>query len=415
MTIGRKRFILGAVTATALLAGAVAQAADKVELKLWMTGVGVDKYMKDSIVPAFEKENPGVTVTATNLSWSSYSQKILTGIAANDGPDVFSFYSVDVAPWAARGVLDALDGKVDANLFIPSALANGQWDGKIYALPIGLRMRPLFYRADFLKSAGFDKPPATWEELRAYANKLVKKDAGGNVERVGFWVPTNHPYKTVQMWLTFLWNAGGEVFSTDGKKAAFNSAEGVEATQFLADLIRADKVDVPGAIKVDNVDFAQGRVAMLVSNIVTRDLIKNFPALKPDVGIAMVPGKKAQYVEFSGDMIGIAKGSKHPVEAAKLINFIAARPEIALKYYAIDQNMPSLKSLVDSDFVKNDPWIATYLKFVDKARPLPAHPRWTEIASVLTKALDSVYIDGQPAKAALDQAAAAANAILARP
>jgi multiple sugar transport system substrate-binding protein len=276
-------------------------------------------------------------------------------------------------------------------------------------------MRPLYYRVDFLKEAGFDKPPATWDELRAYARKLVRKDAGGNIERVGLWVPTNHPYKTVQAWLPFLWNAGGEVFSTDGRKAAFNSAEGVEATQFLADVIRTDKVDVPGAIKVDNVDFAQGRVAMLVSNVATRDLVKNYPQLRQEVGIAMVPAGKAQYVELSGDMVGVAKSSKHAAEAIKLLNFIASRPDIALKYYQIDQTMPGLKSMVDSSYVKSDPWIATYLRLIDHARPLPSHPRWTEVASVLTKALDSVFVDGQPAKPALDQAAAAVNEILERP
>jgi len=406
---------LATAVAIGLIGSSAAFAADKIGLKLWMTGVGIDKYMKESIVPAFEKENPGITVEATNLSWTSYSQKILTGVAAGEGPDVLSFYSVDVAPWAARGVLADLDGKVDPNLFLPTAIANGEWNGKVYALPIGLRMRPLYYRADFLKEAGLDKPPATWEELRSYATKLTKKDAAGNIQRVGFWVPTNHPYKTVQMWLTFLWNAGGDVFSPDGKKAIFNSPAGVEATQFLADMIRVDKVDVPGAIKVDNVDFAQGRVAMLVSNIVTRGLLKNYPKLKDDVGISMVPGRKAQYIEFSGDMIGVAKGSKHSAEAVKLLNFIAAKPEIALKYYEIDQNMPSLKSLTDSEYVKSDPWIGTYLKFVDKGRPLPAHPRWTEISSVITKALDSVYIEGQPAKVALDKAADEANQILARP
>jgi ABC-type glycerol-3-phosphate transport system substrate-binding protein len=415
MTINWRRLVIATIGVAALIGGPAARAADAVELKLWMTGVGLDKYMKDQVVSQFEKENPGIKVEATNLSWTSYQQKILTGIAANDGPDVLSFYSVDVAPWAARGVLTALDGKFDADLFIPSALANGRWDGKVYALPIGLRMRPLYYRADFLKAAGFDKPPATWEELRTYASRLVKKDAAGNIERVGFWVPTNHPYKTVQMWLSFLWNAGGDVLAPDGRKAIFNSPEGVEATQFLADLIRADKVDVPGAIKIDNVDFAQGRVAMLVSNIVTRDLVKNFPQLKAEVGVAMVPARKGSYVELSGDMIGVAKASRHPAEAAKLINFIAARAEIALKYYEIDQNLPSLKSVASSDYAKNDPWIPTYLKLVDKARPLPAHPRWTEIASVLTKALDSVYVEGRPAKAALDEAAATADEILARP
>jgi multiple sugar transport system substrate-binding protein len=312
-------------------------------------------------------------------------------------------------------VLADLTGKVDADAFLPTALTNGRWDGKIYALPIGLRMRPLYYRVDFLKEAGFANAPASWEELRSYAQKLAKRDAKGNIERVGFWVPTNHPYKTVQMWLTFLWNAGGDVLSADGKTATFNSPAGVEATEYLASFLRTDNVDVPGAIKVDNVDFAQGRVAMLVSNIVTRGLQKDYPQVVPQVGISMVPARKAQYIEFSGDMVGVGKASTHPAEAVKLLNFIAARPEIALKYYQVDQTLPSLKALADSDYAKSDPWIATYLKFVDKGRPLPAHPRWTEIASILTKALDSVYVDGQPAKAALDKAATAANEILARP
>jgi ABC-type glycerol-3-phosphate transport system substrate-binding protein len=410
-----KRLAVGALTAGWLLGGGASRSADALELKLWMTGVGIDKYMKESIIPQFQKENPGITIDATNLSWSNYQQKILTGIAGNDGPDVFSFYSVDTAPWAARGILQPLDGKVDAAAFLPSALANGQWDGKIYSLPIGMRMRPLYYRVDHLKAAGLGKPPATWEDLRSYAQKLVKKDSAGNIERVGFWVPTNHPYKTNQVWLTFLWNAGGEVFSADGKTAIFNSPAGVEATQFMADMLRVDKVDVPGAIKIDNTDYAQGRVAMLVSNIVTRGLEKNFPQLKSEVGVGFVPGRKAQYVELSGDMIGVAKGSKHQAEALKLINFIAARPEIALKYYEVDQTLPALKAVAESDYARNDPWIPTYLKMADKARPLPAHPRWTEIASIITKALDSVYIEGKPAKAALDQAVAQSNEVLARP
>lgn len=400
---------LGALMAV-LTAG---PAAAETTLQLWMTGVGLDKFM-NKVVPEFERANPTIKVETTNLSWSSYQEKILTGVSAGAGPDVMSFYSVDTAPWAARGVLADLTENIDANAFIPNALANGRWNGQIYALPIGLRMRPLYYRTDFLKEAGFRGPPQTWPEMRDYAKKLVKKDSGGNIERVGFWVPTNHPYKTVQVWLTFLWNAGGDVFSEDGKKAIFNSPAGVEATEYLASFLNKDKVDAPGTIKIDNVDFAQGRVAMLVSNIVTRDLLKNYKDLKDDVGIAMVPKDKSQYIELSGDMLGVAANSQHKQAAMALLNFIAAKPEIAQKYYEIDRTIPSLKALANSEYVKSDPWIPTYLSFMDHARPLPANPHWTEISAVITKALDSAYLDGVPAKKALDDAANEANQILSR-
>lgn len=412
MTISRRRLAGGAIAATGLL-GVRPSFGAKVALKLWMVGVGLEAYLKDTVA-TFEKDNPDISVEAASMGWTAYQQKTLTGIAANDGPDVVSFYSTDVASWAARGVLGELDGKVDSSLFLPVAMANGRWNGKIYALPLGMRMRPMFYRADFVKAAGFDGPPKTWDDLRTYASKLTKRDATGNIERVGFWVPTNHPYKTVQVWLAFFWNAGGNIFSDDGASVTFNGPEGVEATEYLASLLRVDKVDAPGAIKIDNIDFAQGRVAMLVSTIVTRNLTKNFPHLQPEVGICLVPSKKAQYIELSGDMIGISGKSRKPVEAAKLLNFIAARPNRALKFYEIDQTMPSLTSLVDSPYSANDPWIPTYRKFLPNARPLPVHPKWNEVADVITKALDATYVEGIPAKVSLDRAAATANDILRR-
>ena len=152
----------GVTLATAVVIGlmgsSAAYAADKVGLNLDDRGWYRQIYEGVEIVPAFEKENPGITVEATNLSWTSYSQKILTGVAAGEGPDVLSFYSVDVALGGPRRARRP-DGKVDPGLFLPTAIANGEWNGKVYALPIGLRMRPLYYRADFLKEAGLTSLP----------------------------------------------------------------------------------------------------------------------------------------------------------------------------------------------------------------------------------------------------------------
>jgi multiple sugar transport system substrate-binding protein len=383
-------------------------------LNLWITGPGYDRFLRE-VVPEFEKEHPGIKVEWLNLGWDNYQQKILTGFAGGSGPDVFSFYSVDVAPWADRGLLRPVDQLVDKAAFIPSALANGEWKGQVYAIPMGMRMRPLFYRKDFLEEAGFAGPPTDWDALRTYAKKLVKRDGAANLERVGFWIPTSHPYKTPQFWLAFLWNAGGEVLTPDGTRAAFNGPEGVRATEFLADLLRNDRIDDPGSIKVDNTDFAQGRVTMLLSNIVTRGLMRNTPELRPNVGITLPPGDKRQYVELAGEMLGISRSTKNMKEAEELARYLALNVSVATKYAAMDDTMPGLKAVADSDVVKNNPWIPTYVSLAANARPLPSHPRWGEISSAITQALDQVWVQGRLAKLALDDAAAAVNAILARP
>ena len=347
------------------------------------------------------------------MDWTQYQQKILTGVAGGAGPDVFSFYSVDVAPWAAKGLLSPLDGHVNRADFDANALDNGLWDGKVYAVPMGMKIRAFYYRKDFLKEAGIARAPQTWDEMREAATKMVKRDAAGNITRVGFWMPTSHPYKTAQVWLAFLWGNGGEVFDPTGKKAAFNSPEGVESAQFLGDLINKAKVDKPGTIKLDNTDFMQGKVAMLVSNIATRGLLRDRPDLKDQVGIAAPPMAKKRVVELSGEMFGIAQSSRQKEAAAKLLAYLASR-DVVVKYNQVDDNIPGLKAAMDSDYVRSNPFVSQFIEIAKVGRPLPKHPRWSEVSSVLTTALDEVLLKGRPAKEALDAAAQKVNGLLAQ-
>lgn len=406
-----RRVMAWLVSLVAVLVGS-GTAHAQVTLRLWVSGPGYDKFLAD-VVPAFERQNPGLKVEALTMDWTQYQQKILTGVAGGAGPDVFSFYSVDVAPWAAKGLLAPLDTSVRRADFDTNALENGLWDGKIYAVPMGMKIRPLYYRKDFLREAGLTRGPQTWAELRDYAAKLVKHDASGNVTRVGFWVPTSHPYKTVQVWLAFLWSNGGDVFDAAGRKAAFNGPEGVESVQFLADFITKAKVDKPGTIKLDNTDFMQGKVAMLVSNIVTRGLLKAAPELKDSVGIVAPPVAKKKVVELSGEMFGIAQTSRNKEAAAKLLAYLTTR-DVVIKYNQVDDNIPGLKSAMDSDYVKSSPFVSQFIEIAKVGRPLPKHPRWSEVSTILSAALDEVYLKGRPAREAMDAAAQKVNTLLQR-
>ena len=59
-------------------------------------------------------------------------------------------------------------------------------DGKLMAVPFANSNLLLYYNEEALEEAGFDAPPATWDELASYTQALTKKDEDGMVERYGF-------------------------------------------------------------------------------------------------------------------------------------------------------------------------------------------------------------------------------------
>ncbi len=75
---------------------------------------------------------------------------------------------------------------VKSDDFYEAMLRSCSVDGKLMAIPFANSNLLLYYNEDALKEAGFDAPPATWDELAEYTEALTKKGADGTVERYGF-------------------------------------------------------------------------------------------------------------------------------------------------------------------------------------------------------------------------------------
>lgn len=59
-------------------------------------------------------------------------------------------------------------------------------DGKLMAVPFANSNLLLYYNEDALKEAGFENPPATWDELAEMTAALTQKGEDGTVARYGF-------------------------------------------------------------------------------------------------------------------------------------------------------------------------------------------------------------------------------------
>ena len=92
-----------------------------------------------------------------------------------------------------------------------------------------------------------------------------------------------------------------------------------------------------------------------------RGLLKAAPELKDSVGIVAPPVAKKKVVELSGEMFGIAQTSRNREAAAKLLAYLTTR-DVVIKYNQLDDNIPGLKSAMDSDYVKSNPFVSQFVE-----------------------------------------------------
>jgi multiple sugar transport system substrate-binding protein len=151
-------------------------------------------------------------------------------------------------------------------------------DGKYYSAAYAMDSPMPFYNLEIWQEAGMsDKDlPETWSELREIAKKLTKYDGSGNVSQAGF----AFNGRTNGMVYDYLLQLGGHMWSKDGRTCVMNSPEGVEAWQFLYDLMWVDKVNSPGFLNY-NEAFGTGKAAMTWCYSWFRDSLEsNYPDIK---------------------------------------------------------------------------------------------------------------------------------------
>ncbi|WP_344557685.1 ABC transporter substrate-binding protein [Kitasatospora saccharophila] len=214
---------------------------------------------------------------------------------------------------------------------LPSVKDNMTVDGKVYALPINYYTTGLIYNRDLFKQAGLDpdKPPTTWDEVQAAAKKIAalgngisgyEDYSGGNT---GGWHFTSE-----------LYSLGGKMVTDDGKKAAFNSAEGKQVLKRLHDMRFTDQ-SISATPVTQWADafppLATGKVGMFLgAPDVVKHLIEVLGADAKAYGIGPMPGATGPGNSLGGgDLYYIKKGQTPNQIKAEIawINFQYQTPD----------------------------------------------------------------------------------------
>jgi multiple sugar transport system substrate-binding protein len=148
-----------------------------------------------------------------------------------------------------------------------------------YGIPLDVHSLAMYYNTDSFEAAGVTEAPTDEASLTEAMDKLK---TGRN--KTPFWMPTRWPAHL--MFLSLLWQNGGEPYAEDGTKATFDSDAGVEALTWMRSMV--DKGYSPNNVAQDSqyVGFKSNKVDITWDGIWQ---INDLKSNNSKFGIAPIP------------------------------------------------------------------------------------------------------------------------------
>lgn len=319
----------------------------------------------EKISEDFTKENPNITIKPVYTgNYDDTVVKIQTAMQGKNPPDFFvnlatqRFSMVDMGAVVPLDDFIAKDGGEEyINDFLPGFMEDSYVDGKIWSIPFQRSTEIIYYNKDAFSEVGLDpeKPPTNWDELIDYSQKLVKKDAAGNVERWGVGIALNSGSAQWTFGGFSIQNhaSGGNLMSDDGKEVYFDTPENAEALQLWVDLQNKYKVMPEGIVQWTDLPgmFLDGKYGIIYHT--TGNLANISENAKFDFGTAFMPGNRQMGAPTGGGNFYISEGiSQERQDAAwKFIRF-ATEPERVAQWNIDTGYVATRASAFETDLMK---------------------------------------------------------------
>ena len=343
--------IASGVIASLLLSCTAAWAQQPVELRMSWWGGNSRHQATLKALEAFEKTHPEIKVKAEYTGWDGHLSRLTTQMASGTEPDVMQTNWPWLIIFSKNGEgyydLNTLKNELDLNQYQAKDLQSTTINGKLNGLPISVNA-PVFYYNDVTwKKAGLAYP-TTWDAFFA-SGKSFQQKLGNNY----------YPYSMVDQDVILLLNAymmqkyQKPMFDSRGK-FTWNDAQWEEAFSFVKRL--SDDHVVPSLKTLSS--YGKGNLyemkpwingewgGTFTWNISIRMYINNLtPPAKLELGdYVMLPGVTESGVYFkTAQMFSVAKSSKHPKEAAMLVNFLLNDPQ-AIEALGLERGIPLSKT-----------------------------------------------------------------------
>ncbi|RCK70212.1 ABC transporter substrate-binding protein [Desertihabitans brevis] len=417
MNLSRRAFgslALGASAATALAAcggpassggGAAAGGAPTGEVTFWGSWVGDQAKQMEQLAELFNAAHPDLTLRY--VAQEEMEQKLLTGLASGQVPDVVLWDRFQTPLYVPKGALEPITGRVEADgvdltQMYDQAVQELRVGDDLYGLPVIVDNRSLFYNVTLLDEAGVE-PPTTWDELLAAAEATTKR-SGGALEVSGFALDDPGLFS---IWLR---QAGGSMISGEAT-VGFNSPEGLAVLQFWQQLMDAGVYEL--GFGQGGVPFAEGKVAMTYTgpwSFTDYDKVADlsYGTAEP---VAGPNGDKA--AGMGGFGLAIPAGAGNADGAWELMRWWCADPANALEFGKLSGQIPANRDAAQDAFFTEDDKYEALVATMEYAEVRPSVPGYSDMeGKALIPALQKFLAGEIGAEQALAEAETMGNQIL---
>jgi raffinose/stachyose/melibiose transport system substrate-binding protein len=386
--------LLAVVCAPLFSGGKQEEASGDIELVVWINGsdsyigpeeknLPQDQWYISKAFKRFEEANPGVTIElVVPPDQEAAHQSFKAAALAGNAPDVGNMWTGQPI-FALKDVILPLDDLVPAddlkNIIGWEAVRYGfKSDGVLLGYPASQNVLTFFlYNKKIIKQAGLDfeaNPPTTVDEFDSAMEKIK------NLGIVPIAIDESFPW--LFAWIGDYWwaqvtDSATILEETEGKKKFSEDKGLLDALEYYHSLYANGYLNQDMGTSADSWNrFAQGKAAM--TPVVTSFLADGEKALGKDCGVLMPPEIDANATITKGTIGGngqsliIAKDTKHPEMAVKLISFLNSKEEVLLLQAAntiiparIDISLEELGWAEDSNIAKLFPFVSNYIYWVD--------------------------------------------------
>lgn len=397
--VTRRRCVLAAL---ALLGCSPAEEENVV--RFW--GFGREGEVVQQLVRDFERENPGITVRIQQIPWSAAHEKLLTAHVGKASPDIAQLGNTWIPEMVVLGALEPLDTLVGAgglpdSSYYPGIVATNVVHDSLYGIPWYVDTRVLFYRADILRKAGYDRLPETWDGWRD-AMRAIRRVQGPG--RYAIFLPTNEWPPQAILGL----QQGSELIDSSGR-GTFSREPFGRAFDFLLSLYRDSLAPPVSNTEIANLyqEFSRGYFSMYITGPWNLgEFRRRLPdSLRHAWATAPLPGPDGPGVSLAGGAsLVIFRSSKHKAAAWKLIQYLS-RPEQQLRFYQLTGDLPARRETWRDSLLANDVAAAAFRSQLERAVPTPMVPEWEQVTTKIMDHTEAAVRGGVTpvaARAALD-------------